>query len=423
MVLVIRSQFRYFEELAINLMKGIPENACLIFVAILMSASKTFAQFDPYAHPSSLGVNFILNDFAHKELVGDFSVMDAGLSLSYINGMSPHFDYAIQLSGSFPDSISKKLGKQDRSLMFQGDIHLRARVLGRPAAIHPFLLSGAGLFSYRRHSGLYGSLGAGVEFNYKDVYLTTSFQYRPALLGSINSYCHYSIGITGIIGKSKKRHPQSTVDPAPQIALRDRDGDGILDTADRCPDRAGLAQFQGCPDSDRDGIEDGRDSCPIIAGIERYQGCPIPDTDKDGLDDESDRCVTMPGPILNKGCPEKEIQREIDLAARNILFQSGSASLLPSSFAHLDSIARLLRDRPGLKLSIEGHTDGDGSMAKNQLLSENRAKAVKEYLVRKEIDAARLEAQGFGEERPIMSNDTAEGKRANRRVELIVKLQ
>jgi len=73
----------------------------------------------------------------------------------------------------------------------------------------------------------------------------------------------------------------------------DRDGDGIADIDDKCPDVKGLARYQGCPipDTDKDGINDEEDKCPTVPGVARYQGCPIPDTDGDGVNDEEDKCI------------------------------------------------------------------------------------------------------------------------------------
>ncbi len=86
----------------------------------------------------------------------------------------------------------------------------------------------------------------------------------------------------------------------------DRDGDGIADADDRCPDQAGTAKYNGCPipDTDGDGINDEVDKCPTVKGVERYQGCPIPDTDNDGVNDEEDKCPSIKGTRENNGCPE-----------------------------------------------------------------------------------------------------------------------
>lgn len=102
---------------------------------------------------------------------------------------------------------------------------------------------------------------------------------------------------------------------------------------------------------------------------------------------------------------------------RNVFFATGSAALLPASRGELDRLAQLLRDNPKIKIQINGHTDNVGSDTDNLTLSENRAKAVYDYLVDKGIPAARLRYKGFGENKPIDTNETEEGRQNNRRTE------
>ena len=202
----------------------------------------------------------------------------------------------------------------------------------------------------------------------------------------------------------------------------DSDGDGIADKDDKCPDVAGLAKYQGCPipDTDKDGINDEEDKCPDVPGVARYQGCPIPDTDKDGVNDEEDKCPNLPGVKENQGCPviKEEIKKKIELAAKNIYFATGSAKLLAKSNKGLNEVVKILNDDPGMKLVIDGHTDNTGKPDKNQVLSENRAAAVKNYLVSKGVDENRLTSVGHGQDQPIADNKTAAGRAKNRRVEM-----
>ncbi len=227
----------------------------------------------------------------------------------------------------------------------------------------------------------------------------------------------------------------------------DTDGDGIIDGSDSCPEVAGLAEFQGCPDTDADGIADKDDACPEVAGPKALNGCPDadgdgvadkndkcpqvvgpaanggcpwPDTDGDGVLDKDDKCIDVKGTVANNGCPEitEEQVSQLNAYAKTILFNSGKATFKQETFAVLQSITAILKQYPSSKFSIEGHTDSDGKDAANQKLSEDRAGAVKNYLIENGIDASRLSSAGFGESKPIDSNKTAKGKANNRRVEV-----
>jgi outer membrane protein OmpA-like peptidoglycan-associated protein len=104
--------------------------------------------------------------------------------------------------------------------------------------------------------------------------------------------------------------------------------------------------------------------------------------------------------------------------AKTILFNSGKATFKEQTYPVLQNIASILKEFTTAKFMIEGHTDSDGSNALNQTLSENRAAAVKNYLIENGIAADRLQSAGYGETKPIDTNKTAKGKANNRRVEV-----
>ncbi|MEO6540694.1 MAG: OmpA family protein, partial [Ferruginibacter sp.] len=202
----------------------------------------------------------------------------------------------------------------------------------------------------------------------------------------------------------------------------DRDGDGIADIDDKCPDVPGTARYQGCPipDTDKDGVNDEVDKCPTVPGLARYQGCPIPDTDGDGVNDEEDKCVNDKGPASNFGCPviNEEIIKKVNRAAQNIFFETAKAKLLAKSFPKLNEVVTILNENPSYKVQIDGHTDSQGKDDYNQGLSDERAASVKAYLVSKGIAESRLSSAGYGETKPVADNTTAAGRAKNRRVEM-----
>jgi len=108
------------------------------------------------------------------------------------------------------------------------------------------------------------------------------------------------------------------------------------------------------------------------------------------------------------------------ISTEAILFEVGSNAILPESKPQLDEIGRALSDQPKLALVIEGHTDSVGVADSNQVLSERRANAVRDYLItNSKVAPGRLTAVGYGSSRPIAANDTPEGRAHNRRVELV----
>ncbi|MFN8415196.1 MAG: OmpA family protein [Cytophagaceae bacterium] len=204
----------------------------------------------------------------------------------------------------------------------------------------------------------------------------------------------------------------------------DKDGDGILDNVDACPDVFGLKEFKGCPDSDGDGIPDNLDKCPKQPGVAQYEGCPAPflDKDGDGVNDYEDLCPDTPGSKANRGCPElkPEEKAAIQKAFENLLFETGKDVIMSSSYHSLDELAKVLINNPKYKLYLEGHTDNVGDDDANLDLSKRRAASVKRYLVSKGIDSSRITTDGFGETKPKATNDTPEGRKLNRRVEMLI---
>ena len=200
----------------------------------------------------------------------------------------------------------------------------------------------------------------------------------------------------------------------------DTDGDGIPDKDDACPEVAGPKEFNGCPDTDGDGIPEKDDKCPDVAGPAENGGCPWPDTDGDGVLDKDDLCPNEAGPASNQGCPEPndDDQKRLNQYAKTILFDNGKATIKFESAEILNQIINVLKKYPNSRFRIEGHTDSTGRIAKNIELSQNRADAVKVYLIQGGIASNRLESVGYGPDKPIASNKNKKGRALNRRVEI-----
>ncbi|MEM7158648.1 MAG: OmpA family protein [Myxococcota bacterium] len=203
----------------------------------------------------------------------------------------------------------------------------------------------------------------------------------------------------------------------------DTDADGFLDDQDACPEQAGKAP-DGCPirDSDGDGFLDPDDACPDEVGVDP-DGCPIRDHDGDGLLEPEDKCPmeaeTANGFEDEDGCPDElpEEVKQYTGVVDGIVFATGKAKIRRLSFPKLDQAVKVLTDYPALRVEISGHTDNKGKRPKNLTLSQERADAVKNYLVEKGVDASRIETRGAGPDEPVGDNATKEGRQQNRRIE------
>ncbi|MEX0313530.1 MAG: DUF5723 family protein [Allomuricauda sp.] len=198
----------------------------------------------------------------------------------------------------------------------------------------------------------------------------------------------------------------------------DTDSDGILDKDDLCPNEPGSQEHNGCPDTDNDGLIDKDDRCPMDAGKIENNGCP--DTDGDTVVDIDDHCPEIVGVITNHGCPDftHVIQKQLNDYARTILFDSGKSTIKTESVSTMVDIIQILNEYPNTKFTVEGHTDSVGSNTTNQRLSEARANSVRDFLVNEGIAENRLNAIGYGEDKPIATNNTRAGRKQNRRVEI-----
>lgn len=121
--------------------------------------------------------------------------------------------------------------------------------------------------------------------------------------------------------------------------------------------------------------------------------------------------------LVNKTIELKNIKCGSKIALRNVFFDTGKSIIRAESYPELDRLVQLMKDVPTLKIELSGHTDNTGSATSNQKLSQDRAQAVVDYLVSKGITSSRLIAKGYGSDRPVASNDSAEGRQENRRTE------
>jgi outer membrane protein OmpA-like peptidoglycan-associated protein len=175
---------------------------------------------------------------------------------------------------------------------------------------------------------------------------------------------------------------------------------------------AGKKELNGCPDKDGDGIADKDDACPDIKGLASMKGCP--DTDGDGIADKDDKCPDVFGLAANAGCPEVK-KFEI---YKVVYFGVDKSVVMTKYTKDLDEVVIIMNNHTDVSVSVEGHADAVGSDAYNLKLSEKRADYVINYLKKKGIAQERLVKKFFGEANPVGNNKTAVGRAQNRRVEI-----
>ncbi|MDR3236267.1 MAG: OmpA family protein [Prevotellaceae bacterium] len=236
---------------------------------------------------------------------------------------------------------------------------------------------------------------------------------------------------------------------------KDSDGDGVPDYLDKCPNTPVEAfaaiDTAGCvKDSDGDGVPDFLDRCPNTPaeaiGAVNSDGC-VKDSDGDGVPDFLDKCPNTPktefANIDTAGCPKakpivvaepepepvaapilkQEEKKVFERAMHGIQFASGKDVINPTSYPILDAIVLIMEENPTYFLTIHGHTDNVGKPESNRVLSEKRAKAVKNYLIDKGVEFVRVSTQGFGDSKPLVSNNTKANQAKNRRVEFIIRYE
>ncbi len=481
----------------------------LILAIVLTMTTASFSQTSSYKN--GLGIKALVIDYSSplsdKFFDKDHNTM--GIEYRYSRFLNNSFNLAFPARLGYVEYPTNDSTFADRSMFASLGLNLiykfnNGYLLKEESWFAPYVFVGGGaeyLDQVRVGDNIDFQLPFGLGFNFRlsdHVRVQLQSEYRVAVINEYNNFKH-SAGLIFLLGEGTPPEPEP---PA------DKDGDGIIDMEDECPDVVGIAKFNGCPDTDEDGLVDSKDECPKEAGPEDNKGCPWGDADKDGLTDNEDDCPEEAGAKDNKGCPwgdadgdgvtdnvdncpseagpadnagcpvkvvekdtdgdgiidkedncpsvkglatlkgcpdmdgdgitdaadkcpnksglasnqgcpevKEEVKQVLDLAMRSVQFETGSATLKTSSYAVLDQLAGILKEYPEYSVSIGGHTDNVGAASSNLALSERRAKACYDYLVKKGISGSRISYAGYGETQPIADNASKEGRSLNRRVE------
>lgn len=454
-------------------MKQLKLAVIALFTLVTVSSVNAQDSNNPWAF--SLGVNAVDFDIhSGSDKLNDFlGSADWNMSKSISRfSVEKYLDKGFTLQGAFSLSKLNKSGTTASNdidgLYYALEINAKYdlnNIIGDTKWFDPYVLLGGGYVytDFQAEDFSEGMLNLGYGANFwlgENIGINFQTALKTSFADKVQDHWQHSLGVVFRFGG------------------KDTDGDGIYDKDDECPDTAGLIEFNGCPDSDGDGIKDGDDACPNVAGLAALNGCPdadgdgiadkddmcpndkgtkanngCPDTDGDGIVDKDDKCATVAGPSANGGCPwpdtdgdgvldkddnckneagpasnngcPEPVISDVELAkigefAKTILFNSSRSSFKNGVSEKLDGIVKIMSEFPKATFMIEGHTDSTGNDTINDKLSNERAAAVKDYLVKNGVDASRLTSKGYGSANPIDSNKTRAGRANNRRVEIKV---
>ncbi len=390
--------------------------------------------------------------------VDHWNVLPAISTIGVNRYLSDKFSLGARLS---LNNISKLGDKKIRELKYHSiDGIIRYSLVEPTSTWEPFLEFGGGYTWFGEKGSSTFNAGAGLEYWFNDyIGLTYQANYKHLLESNTIRHFQHILGVSikfggidtdgdgvydpyddcieipgleefagcpdsdgdGIIDKND-RCPN--IMGAPEFkGCPDTDSDGIPDIDDACPELAGEIEMNGCPDSDGDGINDKDDACPNEVGVAENDGCPWADRDNDGVPDKDDVCPDKAGSIENEGCPvlPDEIIAELNAKSSMILFKASSSEISgDNSQKILARIKLILDDYSNIKITIEGHTSSDGSKGYNQKLSEDRAHSVKKALESLGVNTDKISTAGYGEDKPIDNNNTAAGRKSNRRVQFVI---
>jgi outer membrane protein OmpA-like peptidoglycan-associated protein len=276
-------------------------------IGLLLCLSLSQLSAQNYPLDQGISVRAVFMDYQSQN-GGDLTEFQA-----YHHGFE--LGYQKMLSDNFNLYVPFKVGVVNRSEVSTECLHksiygLDAQLqylFQKPTSIvSPFVVGGiGGVYEQDGDLNVQFPLGVGLQYTLApNARLVWQSEYRVSLAEDRNNL-HHGIGFIYGLNKMDKMPKEMKKE-----TTGDRDGDGLEDDIDLCPDMAGPIELNGCPDKDGDGIADYKDKCPNYIGLEAFDGCP--DSDGDGISDNDDECPNMAGTVANNGCPQKEADRDGD---------------------------------------------------------------------------------------------------------------
>lgn len=302
----------------------------------------------------------------------------------------------------------------------------------------PYLVAGVGQQKFSNDNNYDeddAQLNAGVGIKYK---MTSQFHFRSDVRATVgNDEADvgglFNLGLVYIFGDASSNANDDAVEQKREqlaqevneqkakasetLAEKAEDAEEVVEEKAEDAKEAGAAAIAAVVDSDNDGVDDNKDNCantPEGIAVDA-NGCEN-DSDGDGVADSKDQCpnTTQDLKITENGC-YADLTEAVSFKL-DVNFASGSAELTQDSKASIDELADIMKQNVNAKVAVKGYTDSTGSAAFNQQLSQKRAESVKQALLEAGIEESRVTSEGLGEQDPVADNNTAEGRKANRRV-------
>ncbi len=268
--------------------------------------------FSNYAYPYT-GLPFNLNDY------------NKGVELTYLRSLGQFVNIAVPFKMSKASLPVTPKSFSPGHLINSLDGLLQLKYASEDSPFSPYAFGGLGYTFEDLNPGngtLHFPVGMGLNFGLSQhVFINAQTEYRFTPKGSLRRNLQHGIGLLFILNEATPPPPpdidgdgiidsedKCPIEPGPAMTqgCPDTDGDGIADSEDLCPEVSGPPEFMGCPDTDGDGVVDVHDKCPNEAGPESNEGCPLPDSDGDGVIDAEDACPNTPGMAKFKGCPDTD---------------------------------------------------------------------------------------------------------------------
>lgn len=393
---------------------------------------------------------------------------NAGVVISYMHGTGNRLNYTADLGFSYGRVGTMSVPTLSAKTRLFTAVRLGANYhLGKQdQPILPYLHTALHMQIGSNYSSLLTGAGLRYVFNRLPLLMTTELNYGYGITSKLRNSVVASVGFyLNLWGKKTVQASASIESKGASAQSVDSDFDGVPDSYDKCPQLKGDIINGGCPsiDSDGDGVVDAKDNCPTVAGAIENKGCPIVDSDGDGVIDSKDNCPTVSGDVSNGGCPSNGVsssfsnrndslsqmiylampsnflnivrQQIVDTIYKTVNNGSSSGSAMSARYIvyfnfnkydltlaedTLQKVAATLATDTSINCTLIGHTDTDGSIEYNVILSRNRAEAVKSRLIELGVNTNRITILYSGKDKPAVLSTNRSTNLLNRRVEILL---